>query len=86
MVATESKWEKSLCPPKCDRKDEPHIWATSLPHLLIVSNNKNCLNIEAMVTKDLPRIDTYQPITFILVYIGQKTNQKFIKALDALYT
>jgi len=39
-----------------------------------------------MVTKDLPRIDTYQPITFILVYIGQKTNQKFIKALDALYT
>jgi len=39
MIAMASNWEEILRPPKCDKKDDPKVWATSLPHLIFSPNS-----------------------------------------------
>jgi len=37
MIALASNWEDPARPPKCDKKEDPQIWATSFPHLLTLT-------------------------------------------------
>jgi len=32
-----SNWEERIRPPKCDKKDDPQVWATSFPHLITLT-------------------------------------------------
>jgi len=31
MIAMASNWDERLWPPKCDKKGDPQVWATSFP-------------------------------------------------------
>jgi len=33
MIATASNWEERLRPPKCNKQNDPQVWAASFPHL-----------------------------------------------------
>ena len=35
MIALASDWEDRLRPPKCDKKEDPQVWATSFPICLL---------------------------------------------------
>jgi len=37
MIAMASNWEERIRPPKCDKKDDPQVWATSFPHLITLT-------------------------------------------------
>jgi len=37
MIALASNWEVRLRPQKCDKKEDPQVWATSFPHLLTLT-------------------------------------------------
>jgi len=37
MIAMASIWEERLRPPKCDKKDDPQVSATSFPHLITLT-------------------------------------------------
>ena len=37
MIVLASNWEDRLRPPKCDKKEEPQVLATSFPHLLTLT-------------------------------------------------
>ena len=54
MVALTSKWEDRLRSPKCDKKEEPQVWATSFPHLLTLTQKEKKLNLKAMITYKRP--------------------------------
>ena len=41
-------------PPKCDKKEDPQVWATSFPHLLTLSQKEKKLNPKAMITYKRP--------------------------------
>jgi len=36
--------------PKCDKKENPQVWATSFPHLLTLTQKEKKLNLNAMIT------------------------------------
>ena len=40
MIALASDWEDRLRPPKCDKKEDPQVWATSFPHLLTLTQKE----------------------------------------------
>jgi len=40
MLALASDWEDRLRPPKCDKKENPQVWATSFPHLLTLTQKE----------------------------------------------
>jgi len=40
MIALASNWEDRLRPLKCDKKEDPQVWATSFPHLLTLTQNE----------------------------------------------
>ena len=44
MVELASNWEDRLRPPKCDKKEDPQVWATSFPHLLPLTQKEKKLN------------------------------------------
>jgi len=50
MIALASNWEDKLRPPKCDKKEDPQVWATSFPHLLTLTQKEKKLNPKAMIT------------------------------------
>ena len=54
MIALASTWEDRLRPPKCDKKEDPHVWATSFPHLLTLTQKEKKLNPKAMITYKRP--------------------------------
>ena len=54
MIALASIWEDRLRPPKCDKKEDPQVWATSLPHLLTLTQKEKKLNPKAMITYKRP--------------------------------
>jgi len=65
MIALASNWKDRLRPPKCDKKEDLQVWATSFPHLLTLIQKEKKLNPKA--------INTYKRPTTI----GQKlTNHK----------
>jgi len=37
ILAMLSKWQERLRLPKCDRQDDPQVWATSFSHLATLS-------------------------------------------------
>jgi len=54
MIALASIWEDRLRPPKCDKKEDPQVWATSFPHLLTKTQKEKKLNPKAMITCKRP--------------------------------
>jgi len=54
MIALASNWEDRLRPPKCDKKDDPQVWATSFLHLLTLTQKGKKLNPKAMITYKRP--------------------------------
>ena len=54
MIALASIWEDRLRPPKCDKKEDPQVWATSFPHLLTLTQKEKKLNTKAMITYKRP--------------------------------
>jgi len=54
MIALASNWEDRLRPPKCDKKEDPQVWATSFPHLLTLTQKEKKLNPKAMITFKRP--------------------------------
>jgi len=40
MIALASNWEDRLRPPKCNKKEDPQVWATSFPHLLTLKQKE----------------------------------------------
>jgi len=50
MIALAFIWEDRLRPPKCDKKEDPQVWATSFPHLLTLTQKEKKLNPKAMIT------------------------------------
>ena len=40
MIALASNWEDRLRPLKCDKKEDPHVWATIFPHLLTLTQKQ----------------------------------------------
>ena len=63
MTAMASKWEESLRPPKCNKKDDPQVWSTSFPHLLALSKKQWSLNAKATIT--YIRTTKIEPITLL---------------------
>jgi len=55
MTAMASNWEESLCPLKCDKKDNPKVWATSFPHLITLTEKEKNLNPKAVITYRRPK-------------------------------
>ena len=53
-IALASNWEDRLRPPKCDKKEDPQVWATSFPHLLTLTQKEKMLNPKAMITYKRP--------------------------------
>ena len=53
-IALAFNWEDCLRPPKCDKKEDPQIWATSFPHLLTLKKKEKKLNPKAMITYKRP--------------------------------
>ena len=49
MIALASNWEDRLRPPKCDKKEDPQVCATSFPHLLTPTQKEKKLNPKAMI-------------------------------------
>jgi len=43
MIAMATNWEERLRPPKCNKKDDPQVWATFL-HLLTLTKREKNLN------------------------------------------
>ena len=39
-IALASNWEDRLRPPKCNKKEDPQVWATSFPHLLTLKQKE----------------------------------------------
>ena len=54
MVALVSNWEDRLRPSKCDKKEDPQVWAISFPHLLTLTQKEKKLNPKAMITYKRP--------------------------------
>jgi len=50
MIALASNWDNRLRPPKCDKKEDAQVWATSFPHLLTLTQKGKKLNLKAMIT------------------------------------
>ena len=50
MIALACNWEDRLRPPKCDKKEDPHVWATSFHNLLTLRQKEKKLNPKAMIT------------------------------------
>jgi len=50
MIAMAPYWEESLRPLKCDRKDDPQVWATSFSRQLALSEREKSLNTKAIIT------------------------------------
>ena len=53
MIALASNWEDRLHPPKCDKKEDPQVWATSFPHLLTLTQKKK-VKPKVMITYKRP--------------------------------
>jgi len=53
MIAMASNWEETLRAPKGEMKDDPHVWATSFPHLTTLTNTEK-FNPKAMMTYKRP--------------------------------
>ena len=53
MIAL-SNWEDRLRPPKCDKKEDPQLWATSFHRLLTLTQKEKKLNPKAMITYNRP--------------------------------
>ena len=54
MIALASNWEDRLRHPKCDKKEDPQVWATSFPHLLTLTQKEKKVNPKAMLTYKRP--------------------------------
>jgi len=54
MIALASNWEDRLRPPKCDKKEDSQVWATSFPHLLTLTQKEKKLSPKAMITYKRP--------------------------------
>ena len=54
MIALASTWEDRLRPQKCNKKEDPQVWATSFPHLLTLTQKEKNLNLKAMITYKRP--------------------------------
>jgi len=55
MIAMASNWEERLRSPKCDKNDDPEVWATSFPHLVTLTEKEKKLNPKAMITYKTPK-------------------------------
>jgi len=51
MIVMASNWKERLCPLKCDKKDDPQVWATSFPYPLTLSMKESKL---VMITYERP--------------------------------
>ena len=56
MIALVSNWEEKLRSPKCDKKDDPRVWATSFPHLITRTEREKSLNQKAVISNQRPTI------------------------------
>jgi len=54
MIALAFNWEDRLRPPKCDKKEDPQVWATSFPHLLTLTQKEKKLNPKPLITYKRP--------------------------------
>ena len=45
MIAITSNWEERLRPPKCDKKDDPQVWATSFLHQLTRTEKEKTIKL-----------------------------------------
>ena len=54
MIALASNWEDRLRPQKCDKQEDPQVWATCFPHLLTLIQKEKKLNPKAMITYKRP--------------------------------
>ena len=83
MIALASDWEDRLRPPKCDKKEDPQVWATSFPHMLSLTQKEKKFKPEGndylkkthhnwTKTHDLQRPCFKQ---------DTKTNQRWLKAM-----
>ena len=54
MIALACDWEGRLRPPKCEKKEDPQVWATSFPHLLTLTQKEKNLNPKVMITYKRP--------------------------------
>ena len=63
MIALASNWEDRLRPPKCDKKEDPQVWATSFPHLLTLTQKEKTLKPKAMITYKRPtKVTNYKDL------------------------
>jgi len=53
-MALASNLKEILYRPKCDDRDDSHVWVTSFPHLLILSHKEESLNTKAVITYNRP--------------------------------
>ena len=54
MIGLASNWDERLPAPKYDKKDDPQVWATSFPHLIILKEREKNLKPKAMITYKRP--------------------------------
>jgi len=54
IIALASNWEERIRPSKCDKKEDPQVWATSFPHLVTLTKKEKKLNPKAMITHKRP--------------------------------
>jgi len=85
MIALASKWEDRLRPPKCDKKEDPQVWATSFSHLLTLTHKEKKLNPKAMITYKRPTTIGQKPTSNELqrpcFKQDTKANQRWVKAM-----
>ena len=84
MIALASNWEDRLRPPKCDKKEDQQVWATSFPHLLTLTQcfptffrSRPTFNASFIVrpTIRMTKINSYlRPASLLLFTWNQQTN------------
>jgi len=50
-----TNWEVRLRPLKCDKKDDPQVYAASFPYLITLTEKEKMLNPKAMTTYIRPK-------------------------------
>jgi len=53
-IALTSNWEERLRPPKCDKKEDPQVWATSFSPSAYCNTRRKKLNPDAIITYKRP--------------------------------
>jgi len=78
-----SNWEERLRPPKCNKKDDPHLWATtSFPYLLSLPDGEKNLNTNVLTTYKRPTTIGQKLTHFVhCAFARQKCKSKVCQGL-----